>query len=146
MLMMLLLIFCRHCAAFPLPTVHDFHFLVLYLIWRLCLIFPSQVATGTGAPAPNVRFYDVLMCAKEPLAFFKLNRKRFVFLHARTPARVPVRPSGGCMAPTRKKIEGQEENYDLISQSSHTVFSILKTKNSFRNTHNNLQAKLNKNN
>ena len=142
--MMLLLIFCHHCAAFPIPTVHDFHFLVSYLIWRLCLISPSQVATGTKPPAPNVKFYDVLMCAKEPLAFLKMNRKPLVFLHAHTPARAPVH--GGVHGPHAQKIEGQEENYDLISQSSHTDFSILKTKNSFRNTHNNLQAKLNKNN
>ncbi len=115
--------------------MHDFHFLVLYLIWRLCLIFPSQVATGTGAPAPNVRFYDVIMCAKEPLAFLKLNRKRFVFLHARTPPPSPVHRGGGMHGPHAQKIEGQEENYDLISQSSHTDFSILKTKQKFFSKH-----------
>ena len=54
-----------------------------------------------------------------------MNRKPFVFLHARTPARAPVH-RGGCMAPTRKKTEGQEENYDLISLSSHTDISLLK--------------------
>ena len=123
---MLLLIFCHHCATFSSQLRTIFYFLVLYLIWRLCLIFPSQVATGTGPPAPNVRFYDVLMCAKEPLAFLKMNRKPLLFLFAHTPARAPVH--GGVHGPHAQKIEGQEENYDLISQSSHTDFSILKIK------------------
>ena len=83
------------------------------------------MATGTGPPAPNVRFYDVLMCAKEPLDFLKMNRKPLVFLHAHTPARAPVH--GGVHGPHAQKIKGQEENYDLISQSSHTDF--LNTKN-----------------
>ena len=110
MLTMLLLIFCHHCAAFSLPTVHDFHFLVLYLIWRLRLISPSQVATGTGPPAPNVRFYDVLMCAKKPLVFFKMNRKPFVFLHARTPARAPVHRRGA-WPPRAKKRNGSRPTF-----------------------------------
>ena len=127
MLTMLLLIFCHHCEAFPLPTVHDFHFLVLYLIWRLRFIFPSQVATGTGPPAPNVTFYDDLMCAKKPLVFTK-NEPQTLCIFARAHTCPRPGPSGGCMAPTRKKTEGQEENYDLISLSSHTDISILKQK------------------
>jgi hypothetical protein len=91
---MLLLIFCHHCAAFPLPTVHDFNFLVLYLIWRLRFIFPSQVATGTGPPAPNVTFYDDLMCAKKPLVFTK-NEPQTLCIFARAHTCPRPGPSGG---------------------------------------------------
>ena len=48
MLIMLLLIFCHHCASFPLPRAHDIHFFVRYFISRLCLYFPLSGGNRDG--------------------------------------------------------------------------------------------------
>jgi hypothetical protein len=57
-------------------------------------IFPSQVAQGTEPPGYNVRISDIFhVCGETPCIFFFMNRKPFVFSHARAPTRTSPRPA-----------------------------------------------------
>jgi len=96
------------------------------LIFNLAFVFNFPLSGGnrdgsTGAKREILWCFNV--CEGTP-CFFK-NEPQTLGIFARTHARPH---GGGVHGPNAQKIEGQEENYDLISLSSHTDISILKQK------------------